>query len=46
MKQYRIAPGARVQIDKMDPDDTGDYKKTDQGLSVSLVFSTAPPKKS
>jgi PPK2 family polyphosphate:nucleotide phosphotransferase len=31
MKQYRIQPGVRVQLDKMNPDDTGDYKKTDQG---------------
>lgn len=31
MRQYRIAPGARVRLAKWDPDDTGDYKKTDQG---------------
>jgi len=31
MQRYRISPGARVQIDRMDPDDTGEFKKTDQG---------------
>lgn len=39
MKQYRIAPGARVQIDKMDPDDTGDYKKTDQGKEKAKTIT-------
>ncbi|MDH4236055.1 MAG: polyphosphate kinase 2 family protein [Nitrospira sp.] len=31
MKRYRIPQGSKVQLDKMDPDDTGDYKKTDRG---------------
>jgi PPK2 family polyphosphate:nucleotide phosphotransferase len=31
MDRYRVSPGTRVQVEKMDPDDTGDYKKTAQG---------------
>lgn len=31
MKQYRVKPGTTVKLDKVDPDDTGDYKKTEQG---------------
>jgi PPK2 family polyphosphate:nucleotide phosphotransferase len=31
MKQYRVKPGAAVHLDRIDPDDTGDFKKTDQG---------------
>lgn len=31
MKQYRVSPGTRMRLAKWDPDDTGDYKKTDQG---------------
>jgi len=31
MDQYRVKPGATVRLSKADPDDTGDYKKTDQG---------------
>jgi len=31
MRQYRIRPGMRVRLDKMDPDDTGGYKKADEG---------------
>ena len=31
MKQYRITQGMRVQLGKMDPDDTGGYKKADEG---------------
>src|SRR4030066_1317540 len=31
MKEYRVKPGAQLALDKCDPDDTGEYKKTDQG---------------
>jgi PPK2 family polyphosphate:nucleotide phosphotransferase len=31
MKQYRVKQGALVRLEKMDPDNTGDYHKTDQG---------------
>lgn len=31
MKRYRIQQGAKVRLDKMDPDDTGDCEETDQG---------------
>jgi PPK2 family polyphosphate:nucleotide phosphotransferase len=31
MKQYRVKAGSRLSLKQHDPDDTGDYKKTDQG---------------
>lgn len=31
MKKYRIKPDAHLNLDMCDPDDTGAYKKTDQG---------------
>ena len=31
MKEYRVKPNSRLNLDKCDPDDTGEYKKTDQG---------------
>ena len=31
MKQYRVKPGTRLKLEKIDADDTGDYKKTEQG---------------
>ena len=40
MKQYRVSPGERVQIDKMDPDDTGDFEKTDQGKEKAKAMTT------
>src|SRR5215217_3390512 len=30
MKRYRVKQGASVRLDTMDPDNTGEYKKTDQ----------------
>ena len=30
MKNYRVKPGSKLKLDKYDPDDTGEYKKTDQ----------------
>lgn len=38
MKQYRIPQGMKVQLDKMDPDDAGDYKKTDQGKEKARLL--------
>ena len=31
MKEYCVKPGVPLDLDRCDPDDTGDYKKTDQG---------------
>ena len=31
MKAYRIKPGTKVNLDKCDPDDTGDYRKNEDG---------------
>ncbi|MBU6432555.1 MAG: polyphosphate kinase 2 family protein [Nitrospirae bacterium] len=31
MKAYRVKPDSQLKLDKCDPDDTGEYKKTDQG---------------
>ena len=31
MEEYRVKPGSQLNLDKCDPDDTGGYKKTDQG---------------
>jgi PPK2 family polyphosphate:nucleotide phosphotransferase len=31
MKEYRVKPNSQLDLDKCDPDDTGEYKKTDQG---------------
>jgi len=30
MKEYRVKPDSQLNLDRYDPDDTGDYKKTDQ----------------
>jgi PPK2 family polyphosphate:nucleotide phosphotransferase len=39
MKRYRIPQGAKVQLDKKDPDDTGVYKKTDQGKEKAKAIT-------
>jgi PPK2 family polyphosphate:nucleotide phosphotransferase len=39
MKQYRVSPGARVRIDRMDPEDTGEFKKTDQGKEKAKAMT-------
>ena len=31
MKEYRVTPGSSLKLDRYDPDDTGNYRKTDQG---------------
>ena len=31
MKRYRVKPGAKLSFKQYDPDDTGEYKKSDQG---------------
>ena len=31
MKEYRVRPGTKLNLGKLDPDDTGDYKKNGNG---------------
>src|SRR5512134_1086285 len=31
MKEYRVTPGSPLNLDRYDPDGTGNYQKTDQG---------------
>ena len=31
MKEYRVKADSQLNLGRCDPDDTGDYKKTDQG---------------
>lgn len=31
MKRYRVKPGSKLSLKAFDPDDTGDYKKNEQG---------------
>jgi PPK2 family polyphosphate:nucleotide phosphotransferase len=31
MKDYQVKPGSRLLLSRFDPDDTGDYKNTEQG---------------
>ncbi|MBH0196136.1 MAG: polyphosphate kinase 2 family protein [Nitrospira sp.] len=40
MKRYRIPQGVKVHLDKMDPDDTGDYKKTEQGKEQAKAITS------
>lgn len=40
MKRYRIPQGVKVHLDKMDPNDTGDYKKTEQGKEQAKAITT------
>jgi len=35
MKTYRIKPGSRLDLGKCDPDDTGEYKRTDDGKAAA-----------
>lgn len=35
MKQYLVKPGSHLRLSLHDPDDTGDYKKTDAGKSCA-----------
>ena len=31
MKNYPVKPGSKLMLARFDPDDTGNYKKTEQG---------------
>jgi PPK2 family polyphosphate:nucleotide phosphotransferase len=35
MEAYRVKPGSKVDLDNWDPDDTGDYKKYDDGKAAA-----------
>src|SRR5688572_1904112 len=35
MKRYRVKPASRLSLKEHDPDDTGDYKKNDQGKAAA-----------
>jgi PPK2 family polyphosphate:nucleotide phosphotransferase len=37
MKHHRIKPGSKLALDKIDPDDTGEYQKNDQGKEKAKV---------
>jgi len=39
MKEYRIKPDSPLNLDRCDPDDTGDYKKTDQGKEKAKAIT-------
>jgi PPK2 family polyphosphate:nucleotide phosphotransferase len=39
MKEYRIKPDAQFSLDRYDPDDTGEYKKTDQGKEKAKAIT-------
>jgi len=39
MKNYRIKPGLKLKLDKYDSDDTGKYKKTDQGKEKARTIT-------
>jgi PPK2 family polyphosphate:nucleotide phosphotransferase len=39
MKKYRVKPNSQLNLDKCDPDDTGEYKKTDQGKEKAKAIT-------
>jgi len=39
MKEYRVKPGLQLNLDVCDPDDTGEYKKTDQGKEKAKAIT-------
>ena len=39
MKAYRVKPDSQLNLDKCDPDDTDEYKKTDQGKEKAKVVT-------
>ena len=39
MKEHRVKPGSRLRLKDFDPDDTGDYKKTDQGKDKAKALA-------
>jgi PPK2 family polyphosphate:nucleotide phosphotransferase len=39
MKEYRIKPDSQLNLDMCDPDDTGEYKNTDQGKEKAKAIT-------
>ena len=39
MKEYRVKLGSQFKLDRCDPDDSGDYKKTDQGKEKAKAIT-------
>jgi PPK2 family polyphosphate:nucleotide phosphotransferase len=39
MKDYRVKPESQLNLDRYDPDDTGEYKKTDQGKEKAKAIT-------
>jgi PPK2 family polyphosphate:nucleotide phosphotransferase len=39
MKEYRVKPDSQLNLDRCDPDDTGEYKKTDQGKEKAKAIT-------
>ena len=39
MKEYRVKPDGQLNLDTCDPDDTGGYKKTDQGKEKAKAIT-------
>jgi len=39
MKEYRVKPDSQLSLDTCDPDDTGEYKKTDQGKEKAKAIT-------
>ena len=39
MKEYRVKPDSPLHLDTRDPDDTGEYKKTDQGKEKAKAIT-------
>jgi PPK2 family polyphosphate:nucleotide phosphotransferase len=39
MKEYRVKPDSQLSLDTCDPDDTGEYKKTDQGKEKAKTIT-------
>ena len=39
MKEYRVKPGSQCKLNRCDPDDSGDYRKTDQGKEKAKAIT-------
>ena len=39
MKEYRVKPDSQLSLDTYDPNDTGEYKKTDQGKEKAKAIT-------
>jgi PPK2 family polyphosphate:nucleotide phosphotransferase len=39
MKEYRVKPDSQLSMDNRNPDDTGEYKKTDQGKEKAKAIT-------